>query len=133
MDAEYRFTVASDEFVALMGPATAAALGRPWPELTAELALDPQGEIARALASHDTWSGLSIAWPVDDGAQRLAVELSGLPVFDRERNFRGYRGFGVCRDVARLAHRQNAADRGRGAPQRTSFTAAPHQQARRSG
>jgi len=103
MDAEYRFTVASDEFVALMGPATAAALGRPWPELAAELALDPQGEIARALASHDTWSGLSIAWPVDDGAQRLAVELSGLPVFDRERNFRGYRGFGVCRDVARLA------------------------------
>jgi signal transduction histidine kinase len=103
MDAEHRFTVGSDEFAALMGHATAAALGRPWPELAAELALDPQGQIALALASHDTWSGLSIAWPVDDGSQRLMVELSGLPVFDRERNFRGYRGFGVCRDVARLA------------------------------
>jgi signal transduction histidine kinase len=103
MDAEHRFTVGSDEFAALMGHATAAALGRPWPELAAELALDPEGQIARALASHDTWSGLSIAWPVDDGSQRLMVELSGLPVFDRERNFRGYRGFGVCRDVARLA------------------------------
>jgi signal transduction histidine kinase len=103
MDAEHRFTVGSDEFAALMGPATAAALGRPWPGLAAELALDPEGQIARALASHDTWSGLSIAWPVDDGSQRLMVELSGLPVFDRERNFRGYRGFGVCRDVARLA------------------------------
>jgi signal transduction histidine kinase/PAS domain-containing protein len=103
MDAEHRFTVGSDEFAALMGHATAAALGRPWPDLAAELALDPEGQIARALASHDTWSGLSIAWPVDDGAQCLMVELSGLPVFDRERNFRGYRGFGVCRDVARLA------------------------------
>jgi signal transduction histidine kinase len=103
MDAEHRFTVGSDEFAALMGHATTAALGRPWPELAAELALDPEGQIARALASHDTWSGLSIAWPVDDGSQRLMVELSGLPVFDRERNFRGYRGFGVCRDVARLA------------------------------
>jgi signal transduction histidine kinase/PAS domain-containing protein len=103
MDVEHRFTVGSDEFAALMGKATAAALGRPWPELAAELALDPEGQIARALASHDTWSGLSIAWPAGDGSQRLMVELSGLPVFDRERNFLGYRGFGVCRDVARLA------------------------------
>jgi signal transduction histidine kinase len=103
MDAEHRFTIASDAFVALMGQPTAAALGRPWPELAAELALDPEGHIALALASHDTWSGLSIAWPVDDGCERLVVELSGLPVFDRERVFRGYRGFGVCRDVARLA------------------------------
>ncbi len=103
MDAEHRFTIASDAFVALMGQPTATALGRPWPELAAELTLDPEGHIALALASHDTWSGLSIAWPVDEGSERLVVELSGLPVFDRERVFRGYRGFGVCRDVARLA------------------------------
>ena len=28
--------------------------------------------------------------------------MSGLPVFDRDRNLRGYRGFGVCRDVPRI-------------------------------
>jgi len=99
-DAEQRFTVACEEFLALMGPATAATLGRPWPELAAKLALDPQGQIALALASRDTWSGLRIAWPVDGGGERLAVALSGLPVFDREHVFRGYRGFGICRDVA---------------------------------
>jgi PAS domain S-box-containing protein len=101
MDAEQRFTVGSDEFVALMGPATAAALGRPWPELVAELSLDPEGQIALAVTSRDTWSGLCIAWPLSDGT-RLMVELSGLPVFDRERIFRGYRGFGICRDAGRL-------------------------------
>ncbi len=103
VDADERFTVACDEFVALMGPATAAALGRPWPELAAALALDPEGRVAQALASNDTWSGLRIAWPLDDGSERLMVELSGLPVFDRQRIFRGYRGFGVCRDVVRRA------------------------------
>jgi signal transduction histidine kinase len=103
MDAELRFTVGSDAFVALMGPATAAALGRPWPELAAELALDPEGQIALAVASRDTWSGLCIAWPAGDGRAPLMVELSGLPVFDRERSFRGYRGFGICRDAGRLA------------------------------
>ncbi len=42
-----------------------------------------------------------IAWPVDASGERVSVELSGLPIFDRERSFQGYRGFGVCRDVAR--------------------------------
>jgi signal transduction histidine kinase len=97
VDAEHCFTVDSEEFVTLMGDVTAAALGRPWPLLAAALALDPEGQIALALASRDTWSGLSIAWPVGDGSERLMVELSGLPVFDRERIFRGYRGFGICR------------------------------------
>ena len=36
-------------------------------------------------------------------ASRLPVELSGLPMFDRARNFAGYRGFGVCRDLDGLA------------------------------
>ncbi len=103
MDAEERFTVASEEFATLLGRATAAALGRPWSELAALLALDPEDQVAVAVASRETWSGLRIAWPVDEGTERLTVELSGLPVYDRERVFRSYRGFGICRDGARLA------------------------------
>jgi PAS domain S-box-containing protein len=99
MDEDERFTLDSDEFVSLVGPRTAAALGRPWQELAAELGLDPPGQIVRALATRDTWSGLVVLWPRDAGAERLTVELSGLPVFDRDRTFRGYRGFGICRDI----------------------------------
>ena len=46
--------------------------------------------------------------PVDGGA-RLRVELSGLPMFDRARNFVGYRGFGVCRDLDGLARHRKVA------------------------
>ena len=102
MDADGRFMVGSDEFVELMGPRTTAAFGRLWSEIAAELKLDPQNEVARAVATHETWSGITVSWPVDEDGERLPVELSGLPVFDRERNFRGYRGFGVCRDIARI-------------------------------
>jgi len=101
MDEDGRFTLSSDEFIALIGPRAAAAIGRPWREIGPDL--DPEGQIARAVASRDTWSGVTVLWPADDGPDRLAVELSGLPVFDRERIFRGYRGFGVCRDLERLA------------------------------
>ncbi|MEA2902670.1 MAG: hypothetical protein QOI12_57, partial [Alphaproteobacteria bacterium] len=102
IDPDGRFKIDCDEFVALAGPRTATMLGRPWDEIAATLGLDPDGQVARAIASHDTWSGLSVSWPVTQSHERLAVELSGLPVFDRERSFRGYRGFGVCRDLARL-------------------------------
>ena len=104
MDADGRFVVGSDEFIELMGPRTTAAFGRLWSEIAAELKLDPENQIARAVATRETWSGVTVSWPVDDGDERLPVELSGLPVFDRDREFRGYRGFGVCRDLDRINH-----------------------------
>jgi signal transduction histidine kinase len=102
MDADGRFMVGSDEFIELMGPRTMAAFGRLWSEVAAALKIDPQNEVARAVATHETWSGITVSWPMEAEGERLPVELSGLPVFDRDRNFRGYRGFGVCRDIARI-------------------------------
>src|SRR5579871_476070 len=94
MDAELRFTVASGEFASLMGSATASLLGRSWPDIAAALGLDPAGQITQALARRETWSGVSMAWPAGDDGTRVAVELSGLPVFDRDRALVGFRGFG---------------------------------------
>ncbi|UQD72009.1 PAS domain S-box protein [Bradyrhizobium japonicum] len=98
VDKEGRFVLGSDEFIHLIGAHTAAGFGRPWREIADEFALDPDGRVAQALASHDTWAGITVNWPVD-GGEHLPVELAGLPVYDRERNFAGFRGFGVCRDL----------------------------------
>ncbi|RQH12401.1 PAS domain S-box protein [Bradyrhizobium sp. RP6] len=98
MDAEGRFVLLSDEFIRLIGPHTAAGFGRPWREIAADFALDPDGRVEQALASHDTWAGITVNWPADSG-ERLPVELAGLPVYDGMRNFAGFRGFGVCRDL----------------------------------
>src|SRR6516162_8336227 len=108
MDAEGRFTIASDEFLQLIG-AGASLLGRKWRDIAAELKLDPADQVAAVVASRETWSGITVSWPIPapPGSDRhsdlrLPIELSGLPVFDRDRNFRGYRGFGVCRDLAQI-------------------------------
>ena len=98
MDAQGRFVLGSDEFIRLMGARTAAGFGRPWREISEEFALDPDGRVAQALASQDTWAGITVNWPAD-GGEHLAVELAGLPVYDRMRNFAGFKGFGVCRDL----------------------------------
>ena len=102
MDADGRFVVGSDEFIDLVGPRTMAAFGQKWSDVAAALMLDQDNQVTRAIATHETWSGIVISWPVDGTSERLPVELSGLPVFDRDRSYRGYRGFGVCRDIARI-------------------------------
>ena len=98
IDADGRFLIGASEFTDLIGAHTAAFLDRPWSEIAKTFGLDPDGRVAKAIASHDTWSGITVSWPAD-GGDRLAVELAGLPVFDRTRQFAGYRGFGVCRDL----------------------------------
>ena len=107
MDRDGRFTPRAGEFTRLVGPRL-SAFGRPWSEIAATFGLDPEGRVMQAVATRATWSGITLSWPVD-GGDRLPVELSGLPFFDAARNFVGYRGFGVCRDLdglARLAARR---------------------------
>jgi PAS domain S-box-containing protein len=122
MDENARFTVMSEEFIALAGRPTASRLGRSWGEIAAALGLDPEGRVMRAFATHDTWSGIGLNWPVEDGGS-LAVELAGLPVYDRMQRFAGFRGFGVCRELDALA--QLAAFRRAQLPKPTRVTEEP--------
>src|SRR3954469_10473222 len=102
MDADEHFQLAAPTFAEAMGPRTAEAIGKPWREIAAMLGIDPERRVANAVAARDTFSGIVIAWPSAAG-EIVNVELSGLPIFDRDRSFKGYRGFGVCRDAARGA------------------------------
>jgi PAS domain S-box-containing protein len=101
MDAATHMTAGIENFATVIGPETASVLNRSWAEVADILKLDAGGAVARALASHDTWSGIVVHWPVDGSSDRVAIEMSGLPVFDRDRQFGGYRGFGVCRETAK--------------------------------
>ena len=101
IDADGRFALASDEFIRLIGADTAAGLDGTWTEIATRFAPESAERIAAALATRHTWSGIAVDWPVD-GDGSLPVELSGLPVYDRLRDFAGYRGFGVCRDLEAL-------------------------------
>jgi PAS domain S-box-containing protein len=102
MDHEGRFSLGSDEFTRLIGVRTAAGFGRLWSDIATAFGLDHDGRVMRAFATRNTWSGITLNWPVDGGG-RLPVELSGLPMFDSAQNFAGYRGFGVCRDLDGLS------------------------------
>lgn len=109
LDDQDTFSIDPGDFLRLIGPQAAAISGRKWSDISAEYSLDPDHRFAQALATRQTWSGVTLLWPVDDG-DRLAVELSALPLQNRDRSFAGYRGFGICRDLGgmnRLIERQH--------------------------
>ncbi len=103
IDSKNIFTIDSDEFVHLTGAGTAALLGKPWPQVAATLGFDSEHPVSRALAAHATCSDVAVPWPIEGEREPLLVELSGLPVSGADSGFGAYRGFGLCRDLDRLA------------------------------
>ncbi|HEX5509613.1 MAG TPA: PAS domain-containing protein, partial [Pseudolabrys sp.] len=102
IDTDGIFTIPSDAFVRLAGSATARILGKPWPQVAQALGF-ADGPVSQALATRETWNGVSVQWPVEAEDEPLIIEMSGLPVRGPDSTFGGYRGFGVCRDLDRLA------------------------------
>ncbi|MEX4007076.1 ATP-binding protein [Neoaquamicrobium sediminum] len=96
-DANGAFSAVSDDFARAVGKEAANVLGRRFNDVAAVFKLDPQGEIAGLLQRRDTWSGRSVLWPVAGTDLRAPVDLAALPVYNRDREFEGFRGFGVVR------------------------------------
>ncbi|MBL8580119.1 MAG: PAS domain S-box protein [Mesorhizobium sp.] len=96
-DAEGRFSQVSAEFSSAVGAAAADIIGRRFGDVADAFGLDPTGEIAGLLARRDTWSGRTVSWPIAETDLRVPVDLAALPVYDRSREFQGFRGFGVAR------------------------------------
>lgn len=96
-DSVGRFTDISPEFAAAVGPRAADIVGRAFEDVARDFDLDPSGEIDASLKRHDTWSGKSVLWPVQGTVFRVPVDLAALPSYNRQRDFEGYRGFGIVR------------------------------------
>jgi PAS domain S-box-containing protein len=96
-DAEGRFSALSPEFASAVGAEAANVIGFSFRDVCKVFAMDPDGEIAGLLERRDTWSGRSLLWPVAGTDLKVPVDLAALPVYDRNRSFEGFRGFGVAR------------------------------------
>lgn len=101
-DADGGFTLQSQDFAQLVGPQTAQALDGSWADIAARFHLDPHGAVAAAMAERRTLSSVAISWPTDDPHTRIPAELSGVPFYDNDRRFAGYRGFGLIRALSAL-------------------------------
>lgn len=96
-DAAGSFTEVSPELGVIIGPNAADVIGRRFTEVANVFAFDTDGSIGSLLDKRDTWSGKKLLWPVEGTDLRVPVELAALPVYSRDREFIGFRGFGLVR------------------------------------
>lgn len=99
LDADGIFTSVSPDLADAVGGAHTAKTGEDWSALVARAGIANTDALFASVKRRDTWSGVSVLWPVAGTETARPVDLAALPVFDRERNFLGYRGFGVFRDA----------------------------------
>ncbi|OLP45767.1 PAS domain-containing sensor histidine kinase [Rhizobium oryziradicis] len=97
IDALGRFSDISPEFASAVGPRAADIEGQTFSDLAALFNLDPDGHITALLTKRDTWSGKTIYWPIEGTSLKVPVDLAALPTYTRNRDFDGFRGFGVVR------------------------------------
>ena len=94
-DAAGRFVDVTHVLGDVVGARYADLLGRGVEETAEEMGLGPA--FAAALATRKSWSGVVVDWPVEDPACRVPTTLGALPIYDAERGFAGFQGFGVLR------------------------------------
>ncbi|MFD1198616.1 cell-division control histidine kinase PdhS [Brucella gallinifaecis] len=97
IDAAGMFTEVSPELGNIIGPNAADIIGRRFTEVANVFGFDASGDIAELLEQRSTWSGKKLLWPVEGTSLRVPVELAALPVYSRNREFVGFRGFGLVR------------------------------------
>ncbi len=97
IDADGIFQSISPELSQSVGPNSADVEGRSWADVSTVFGFDRNGEIKNLLEKQDTWSGKTVLWPIQGTDLSVPIDLAALPVFDAERRFEGFRGFGIIR------------------------------------
>jgi PAS domain S-box-containing protein len=70
-------------------------LGESLEALLHRVGLDRGDELRRALGERRTFAQVTVEWPLSGLDRRRLIALSAAPMFGRQREFLGYRGFGV--------------------------------------
>ncbi len=94
LDEEGRFGAPDSVLVAAVG-ANAPHRGESVEALLRRAGLTGGDDLIRALGNRQTFSGVTVEWPLSGFGGRRLIALSAAPMFGRQREFLGYRGFGV--------------------------------------
>ena len=94
LDEEGRFGAPHPVLVAAVGT-NAPERGESLEAFFRRVGMDGGDELARVVGEQETFSRVTLEWPLSGLDRRRLIALSAAPMFGRQREFLGYRGFGV--------------------------------------
>jgi signal transduction histidine kinase len=95
-DAGNRFVEATQALADAVGAEHADIVGRDVRDVARSLGIDAEERLARAFSQTKSWSGIEVQWPLEKGGA-VSTTLGAVPIFDEDRRFTGFRGYGVLR------------------------------------
>lgn len=93
-DGDGILTYVSRDFVSAVGAGAMPIDDETFAAFARRINMTGHEELAQALSRRHAWSDLNLGWPLDDGPQRLDVDLSAAPAENG-----GFRGFGTGRGL----------------------------------
>lgn len=100
LDVNQNIISLSPDIIDVFGPKNGNVIGQNWTHLSERFNLDPKGIIARKIERETIWSE-TVYWPLgsatpsgETGPLRAPTTMTAMPVFNSEREFEGFRGFG---------------------------------------
>jgi PAS domain S-box-containing protein len=103
LDAEGRFGAPHPVLVTAVGT-NAPERGESLEAFFRRLGMHGGAELARVVGEQETFSRVTLEWPLPGLDRRRLIALSAAPMFGRQREFLGYRGFGVLgEEIAAIA------------------------------
>nr|CDP79717.1 sensory box histidine kinase [Bartonella schoenbuchensis] len=97
MDADGYFCEVSKELAETVGPMSSRIIGSDCHKLADQFNDEGYRSLSSFIEAAIPWREQKVQWPVDDCLERVDVELSAVPVFDTNRQLKGYHGFGVLK------------------------------------
>ncbi len=94
LDGEGRFAAPDPALVERLG-ADSPREGETTVALAARVGLEPHAAWSESIEARKTFSALQVVWPMAGAARGRVALISGTPALDRDRDFAGFRGFGV--------------------------------------
>ena len=94
LDEEGRFGEADPALIASVG-VKAPFRGEYVEDLLRRAGLEGGAALMRVVGERQTFSGLTVKWPLSQVGRCRLITLSAAPLFGRNREFLGYRGFGL--------------------------------------
>lgn len=96
-DGDGVLTYVSRDFVSAVGAGAMPIDDETFAAFARRINMTGHEELAQALSRRHAWSDLHLGWPLDDGPQRLDVDLSAAPAENG-----GFRGFGTGRGLSEV-------------------------------
>ncbi|AKK20244.1 PAS domain-containing sensor histidine kinase [Candidatus Liberibacter africanus] len=95
LDASGYIREISEELSKAIGPYTFKMIGVRLCDINHILRIDPDNHIVDLLQKQNTWYGKNTIWPIEGTELHVPIDLAALPIYSRDREFTGFKGFGI--------------------------------------